>query len=53
MPPLYRFDLENGIKVLGTQTSETPTVAIKISFPAGNRYVPKGKEGLSDLRLKC
>ena len=49
MPPLYRFDLENGIKVLGTQTSETPTVAIKISFPAGNRYVPKGKEGLSDL----
>ncbi|OEF25820.1 M16 family metallopeptidase [Vibrio rumoiensis] len=49
MPPLYRFELDNGIKVLGTQTNETPTVAIEVSFPAGNRYVPKGKEGLAGL----
>ncbi|WP_105900902.1 M16 family metallopeptidase [Vibrio gangliei] len=49
MPELYRFNLDNGIQVLGTETTETPTVAIQISFPAGNRYVPAGKEGLAGL----
>lgn len=49
MPDLYRFNLDNGIKVLGTQTTETPTVAIQVSFPAGSRYVTPGKEGLADL----
>lgn len=49
MPPLYRFNLDNGIEVLGTKTQETPTVALKISFPAGSRYVAEGKEGLSEL----
>ena len=49
MPELYRFNLDNGIKVLGTTTTETPTIAIQVSFPAGSRYVPSGKEGLADL----
>ncbi|MGO2343596.1 M16 family metallopeptidase [Vibrio litoralis] len=49
MPELYRFNLDNGIQVLGTTTTETPTVAIQVSFPAGSRYVPSGKEGLADL----
>ncbi|MFV0574545.1 MAG: M16 family metallopeptidase [Vibrio sp.] len=49
MPELYRFDLDNGIKVLGTTTTETPTVSIQIAFPAGNRYLENGKEGLAGL----
>lgn len=49
MPQLYRFNLDNGIQVIGTTTTETPTVAIQVSFPAGNRYVPSGKEGLAGL----
>lgn len=49
MPELYRFNLDNGIKVLGTTTTETPTVAVQVSFPAGSRYVLSGKEGLAGL----
>ncbi|WP_086983116.1 M16 family metallopeptidase [Vibrio aphrogenes] len=49
MPDLYRFNLPNGIEVLGTQTQETPTVAIQIAFPAGQRYVEAGQEGLAGL----
>ena len=49
MPALYQFKLSNGIPVVGTVSSETPTVVIKVDFPAGNRYVAKGKEGLAGL----
>ncbi|GAM67298.1 protease [Vibrio sp. JCM 19236] len=49
MPKLYSFHLDNDIEVLGTQTSETPTVVMQIKMPAGNRYVPRGKEGLASL----
>ncbi|MGF1764545.1 M16 family metallopeptidase [Aliivibrio kagoshimensis] len=48
-PTLYRTTLKNGIKVLGTVASETPTIELNIVLPAGNRYVPIGKEGLADL----
>ncbi|MBD1576076.1 insulinase family protein [Vibrio sp. S11_S32] len=49
MPSLYQFDLANGVPVLGTVSSETPTVVIKVDFPAGNRYVNLGQEGLAGL----
>ncbi|GLO61845.1 peptidase M16 [Vibrio sp. MACH09] len=49
MPSLYRLHLDNGIEVLGTVTSETPTVLIDIQLPAGSRYVSPGKEGLANL----
>lgn len=49
MPELYSFHLDNDIEVLGTQTSETPTVVMQIKMPAGHRYVPRGKEGLASL----
>lgn len=48
-PTLYRSTLKNGIKVLGTVASETPTIEMNIVLPAGNRYVAEGKEGLADL----
>ncbi|WP_063659951.1 M16 family metallopeptidase [Aliivibrio fischeri] len=48
-PDIYRANLSNGIEVLGTEASETPTIQLQIAIPAGNRYVPKGKEGLASL----
>ncbi|MGB2078189.1 MAG: M16 family metallopeptidase [Vibrio sp.] len=49
VPDIYRFSYDNGIDLLGTVTTETPTVDLILSLPAGARYVPKGKEGLADL----
>ncbi|NVD07532.1 insulinase family protein [Vibrio sp. JPW-9-11-11] len=49
MPDLYRLYFENGAEVLGTVSSETPTVQLEISFPAGERYVAPGQEGLAKL----
>ncbi|OBT17468.1 peptidase M16 [Vibrio sp. UCD-FRSSP16_10] len=49
MPSLYTFHLNNDIEVLGTKSSETPTVMMQIKMPAGNRYAPRGKEGLATL----
>ena len=49
MPMLYRVYFNNGVELLGTVSDETPTVQMDIRFPAGERYVPKGKEGLANL----
>ncbi|WP_261815944.1 M16 family metallopeptidase [Vibrio gallicus] len=49
MPELYNFHLSNDIEVLGTASSETPTVVMQIKMPAGNRYASKGKEGIASL----
>ena len=39
----------NGTDLIGTETSETPTVQMQIQLPAGERYVRKGQEGLANL----
>ncbi len=49
MPKLYSAYYENGIALMGTVTTETPTVLVSINLPAGNRFVPQGKEGLAEL----
>ncbi|MGR5178999.1 M16 family metallopeptidase [Vibrio mediterranei] len=49
MPELYEMYFDNGSELLGTETSETPTVEIHFQLPAGDRYVPRGKEGLAGL----
>ncbi|MCE0494217.1 insulinase family protein [Vibrio sp. DNF-1] len=49
VPRLYNDYLDNGVEIMGTETTETPTVLIQISVPAGNRYVPSGKEGLAGI----
>ncbi|WP_117233738.1 M16 family metallopeptidase [Vibrio maerlii] len=49
VPKLYRLHFSNGAELLGTDTSEVPTVQIQIDLPAGDRYVPRGKEGLASL----
>ncbi|MEZ9230621.1 M16 family metallopeptidase [Vibrio amylolyticus] len=49
MPKLYELYFDNGAELLGTTTSEVPTVQIEIYLPAGERHVPRGKEGLANL----
>ncbi len=49
IPVLYSNYLDNGIEIMGTESTETPTVLVQLSVPAGDRYVPEGKEGLAQL----
>ncbi|PHZ60180.1 peptidase M16 [Photobacterium leiognathi] len=49
MPTLYEFSLANGIKVIGTQYQETPTISLQLTVPAGHRLDPASKEGLAEL----
>lgn len=49
MPSLYEFTLANGIKVIGTEYKETPTITLQLSVPAGRRVEPEGKAGLAQL----
>ncbi|WP_413110944.1 M16 family metallopeptidase [Thaumasiovibrio sp. DFM-14] len=49
LPELYRFSLDNGIDVLGTVNSETPTVQIQLSIPAGRRDESPEQAGLARL----
>jgi zinc protease len=36
VPPFWKKDLPNGIKMIGTKTSELPTVTISITIPGGH-----------------
>ncbi|CAH0524612.1 M16 family metallopeptidase [Vibrio hippocampi] len=49
IPELYRLNFANGSQLLGTVSTETPTVEMHFRLPAGERYVAKGKEGLAGL----
>ncbi|MGF1703339.1 insulinase family protein [Photobacterium makurazakiensis] len=49
IPELYEFELANGIKVLGTEYQETPTVELQMVLPAGRRFEPENKTGLAKL----
>lgn len=49
VPEIYRASFDNGMDLLGTVSTEIPTVDLVFSMPAGARYVEKGKEGLADL----
>ena len=49
MPSLYEFNLANGIKVIGTEYQETPTITLQLGVPAGRRVEPDGKAGLAQL----
>lgn len=49
LPELYHFHTSNDIEVLGTQSSETPTVLLQLKIPAGHRYAEEGQEGIASL----
>ncbi len=49
VPEMWQKTLANGIKVLGTQSIETPTTAMLIKIPAGQLYESKDKVGMARL----
>jgi zinc protease len=49
VPETWEDRLENGIRVLGAVSSETPTVAIRLKIEAGQQHEPLDKLGLAAL----
>jgi zinc protease len=49
VPKMWQKTLANGIKVLGTQSIETPTTALLLKIPAGHYYSDKEKAGVVSL----
>lgn len=49
VPQMWKGELANGIKILGTQSTETPTTSILLKIPAGHYYESKDKAGLVSL----
>ena len=49
LPEIWRFELKNGIPVLGAMNSETPTASISLRIEAGQRVESLEKLGLAAL----
>ncbi|MGL4613168.1 MAG: M16 family metallopeptidase [Shewanella sp.] len=49
VPDIWTRQLANGIEVMGTQSTETPTVELVIYLNGGHRLVPVAKAGLASL----
>ncbi len=49
VPKMWRHSLANGIRVLGSQSIETPTTSILLKIPAGHYYESPDKAGLVAL----
>ena len=49
VPQMWNVELANGIKVLGTQSVETPTTSLLLKIPAGHYFEDKNKAGLVAL----
>ena len=49
VPALWQTKTDNGIKILGTQSRETPTTAVFIKIPGGFYNEQTSKVGLSSM----
>jgi zinc protease len=49
LPPIWRAELNNGVKVLGAVNAETPTTAIQLRIEVGQRNEPLDKLGLAAM----
>jgi zinc protease len=49
VPQMWQSELANGIKILGTQSTETPTTSLLLKIPAGHYFESKDKAGLVTL----
>ncbi|MGX5173114.1 M16 family metallopeptidase [Aliikangiella sp. IMCC44653] len=49
VPQMWKAELTNGIKLLGTQSNETPTTSFLLKIPAGHYFESKDKAGLASL----
>ncbi len=48
-PPFQEATLANGVRVVLVESHRDPVVAFRLTLPAGNAYVPAGKEGLAGM----
>lgn len=49
LPQLWRSELKNGIKILGSTHNEAPTVTLNLYLPAGRLYDSVEQAGLAQL----
>jgi len=49
VPKMWKKKLNNGIRILATQSLETPTTSILLKIPAGHYYETKDKAGMVAL----
>lgn len=48
-PPFQEAVLPNGVRLLVVENRKQPIVSLSLSFGAGHRFDPAGKEGLADM----
>jgi zinc protease len=49
VPQMWQQETANGIRILGTQSLETPTTSLLIKIPGGHYYEDKNKAGTASL----
>jgi zinc protease len=49
LPTMWKRSLANGIEILGAVNAETPTTAVQVRIPVGQKHEPIGKLGLASL----
>lgn len=49
VPSMWQSTASNGIKILGTQSLETPTTSLLVKIPAGHYFESKDKAGTASL----
>lgn len=49
VPPVWNESFVNGLKVIGMQSDEVPTVTLRLSLELGHRFEAKEKSGLAML----
>ena len=49
IPEMWQHNFDNGISILGAQSSETPTTSVLLKIPAGHYYSAKNTAGTAGL----
>jgi zinc protease len=50
-PDYWTQNFENGLKIIGAESNEVPSVAIQIYIKAGHRYEKKSQAGIAELMV--
>jgi zinc protease len=49
VPEYWNHKFKNGIKIIGAESNEVPTIAIQINIRAGHRFEPVERAGIAEL----
>ncbi|CAH0534333.1 hypothetical protein VST7929_02256 [Vibrio stylophorae] len=49
VPELWQQNLTNGVQVVGSYSTETPTIQLQLNIPAGRRYQSTAQAGIAEL----